>query len=60
MTGSWVIRSRATGLVLFETWDARIFKQLNRARYEAVPIGRYLGELNARIRQQMEADHADR
>lgn len=46
---SWVIREKATGKVLFETFDQRKVAALNTAKYEAVPIGQYLGELNQRI-----------
>ena len=43
---SWVIRNRATGAVLFETFDQRVVDRLNRAKYEAVPIAQYLASLN--------------
>lgn len=50
-TASWVIRNKATGEVLFETFDSRKVAALNRERYEAVPILDYLVELNQQIKQ---------
>lgn len=47
MTTSWVIREKATGTVICETFDARKVKALNTERYEAVPIVEYLASLNA-------------
>jgi hypothetical protein len=49
-TASWVVRVRATGAVLFETFSARLVAALNTDKYEAVPIQSYLEELNRRIR----------
>lgn len=46
---SWVIREKATGRVICETFNARMVAALNREKYEAVPIGQYLGELNRQI-----------
>lgn len=43
---SWVIRERASGRVLFETFSPRVVAALNLARYEAVPILEYLVNLN--------------
>lgn len=45
-TASWVIRERATGTVLFETYQESITLKLNTAKYEAVPILEYLQSLN--------------
>ncbi len=45
-TASWVIREKATGKVLFETFNASIPGMLNTAKYEAVPILEYLQSLN--------------
>lgn len=47
-TASWVIREKATGKVLFETFDKKKVDALNIAKYEAVPIGEYLASLNQR------------
>jgi hypothetical protein len=47
---SWVIREKATGKVLFETFNPKVAKALNTAKYEAVEIGKCLGELNVAIR----------
>jgi len=43
---SWVIRNKESGEVLFETFDAAKVGALNTAKYEAVPIGDYLGSIN--------------
>jgi hypothetical protein len=45
---SWVIRNKATGEVLFETFDKRKVDALNISKYEAVPIGDYLSAINGR------------
>lgn len=48
---SWVIRETAAKRVLFETFSAKLVAALNTQRYEAVPIGQYLGEMNREIRE---------
>lgn len=45
-TGSWVIRERATGETIMETFDRQAVERLKTDRFEAVPIEDYLGELN--------------
>ena len=45
-TASWVIREKATGNVLFETYSASLVGALNTVKYEAVPILAYLQSLN--------------
>ncbi|MBK1901970.1 MULTISPECIES: hypothetical protein [Burkholderia] len=52
ISASWVIRVKDTQCVLFETYNAQVVERLNTAKYEAVPILTYLGELNAKIRNQ--------
>lgn len=47
-TASWVIRERATGRVILETFNAKAVAALNTAKYEAVPILAYLQSLNAK------------
>jgi hypothetical protein len=47
-TASWVIREKATGRVLFETFSRKIVAAINTARYEAVPILQYLVSINGR------------
>lgn len=47
-TSSWVIVDKTTGQAVLETFDARKVAALNTARYEAVPILKYLQGLNAR------------
>jgi len=43
---SWVIRNKETKEVIMETFDFRKVEMLNTAKYEAVPIVKYLAELN--------------
>ena len=45
-TASWVLRDKATGEVVMETFDKKKVDALNTAKYEAVPIQQHLGELN--------------
>jgi hypothetical protein len=45
-TASWILREKATGRVIAETFSPAIVRALNTARYEAVPIGEYLASLN--------------
>lgn len=54
---SWVIRERATGKVVTELFDKRNIDKLNREKYEAIPIGIYLGQLNRSIQDGNEAEH---
>lgn len=44
-TASWVVREKASGAVLFETFNPRLVAAL-KPKYEAVPILAYLGALN--------------
>lgn len=46
MSASWVIREKETGKVIMETFDSRKVTALNTSKYEAVPILKYLQELN--------------
>jgi hypothetical protein len=43
---SWVIREKSTGRVICETFSAKAVAALNTAKYEAVPILKYLERLN--------------
>lgn len=43
---SWVIREKATGDVVMETFDKAKVAALNTAKYEAVPVQEYLASLN--------------
>lgn len=45
---SWVIREKATGKVVMETFDRAKVDALNTAKYEAVPIQRHLAEQGAK------------
>ena len=47
-TKSWVIREKATGNVVMETFDRKKVDALNTAKYEAVPIAQHLAQLNAK------------
>ena len=49
-SASWIIVDTFTGRAICETWNAQLLPLLNVARYRAVPILEYLGQLNARIR----------
>lgn len=49
---SWVIRERATGRVMFETFNARTAAAINTAKYEAVPILEYLQSINGKAKEQ--------
>jgi len=45
-SNSWVIRNKETGQAVMETTDQRKVDALNTAKYEAVPAGQHLAELN--------------
>ncbi len=47
---SWVLREKATGTVIAETFDERMVNALNTDKYEAIPILEYLQTLNAAIK----------
>lgn len=47
---SWVIREKATGKVLLETFEKRTVDTLNTAKYEAIPILDYLVSLNHELK----------
>lgn len=51
-TESWVIRERATGKVIAETFLKNVVGALNTNKYEAVPIGEYLGSINGVEKQK--------
>ena len=48
---SWVIRERATGRVIMETFNEHLLETIN-PEYEMVPIERYLDELNSKLRNE--------
>lgn len=52
---SWVIREKATGTVIMETFDKKKVAALNTERYEAVPIHEYLVGANRAAREQGQA-----
>jgi hypothetical protein len=43
---SWIIRHKATGNVIMETYSRKLVLALNTKAYEAIPIGEYLASLN--------------
>lgn len=43
---AWVIREKATGAVIMETTDPKKVEALNTKKYEAVPVGQHLAEVN--------------
>ncbi|CAL62400.1 Hypothetical protein HEAR2267 [Herminiimonas arsenicoxydans] len=45
-TASWVIRDKATGDVVMETYDPKKVEALNTVKYEAVPIAEHLNSLS--------------
>ena len=45
-TASWVLREKATGKVVMETFNPRLVAKLNTEKYEAIPIHLYLASLN--------------
>lgn len=57
-TASWVIREKASGRVLFETYDIAKVNALNADKYEAVPILDYLVSINQKLKA--ERDDASR
>jgi len=46
MTASWVIKEKATGKVIAETFQRKVAQAVNTEKYEAVPIMKYLASLN--------------
>lgn len=50
MSSSWVIKSRETGVVVFETFDRLKVAALDIEKYEAIPIEDYLPNLNVKDR----------
>jgi hypothetical protein len=48
MSESWIIREKATGKVMFETFNKKVADAINKTRYEAVCALKHLQELNRR------------
>lgn len=57
-TASWVIRDKATGAAVMETFNPKLAEKVNTAKYEAVPIGQYLGEINGQPKRAVDASPA--
>lgn len=51
-TASWVIREKATGRVICETFNPVAAMNVNEEKYEAVPILQHLQEMNAAIAEK--------
>jgi len=49
LTNSWIITEKATGKVIWETWNPKIAKLINRDKYRVQTAHEYLVELNARV-----------
>lgn len=52
MTASWVIREKATGKVIAETFNREVAQAVNTEKYEAVPIIEHLASLNQAAQQE--------
>lgn len=48
---SWVIRNKATGEAIAETFLPQVAAGINREKYEAIPIGEHLASLNRKSRE---------
>lgn len=57
-TASWVIRDKATKAAVMETFNPKLAERVNTAKYEAVPIGQYLGEINGQPKRVVDASPA--
>ena len=49
-TASWIIVRRSTGEPVLETYSHKTVQALNEEKYEAIPILKYLQEVNAGLR----------
>lgn len=47
---SWVIREKVSKKVILETFNIKIVKALNKTKYEAIPILKYLQEFNLQVK----------
>ena len=56
---SWVIREKDTGKVITETFDPAKVIALNKEKYEAVPAGKYLGEVNQQIKEKGDINYRE-
>ena len=45
-TASWIIREKATGKIVMETFSAEVIGKINADKYEAVPVLEHLASLN--------------
>lgn len=52
MTTSWVIVERDTRKAVLETFNEKTAARLNVGNYEAIPILKYLTDLNAEIKKE--------
>lgn len=51
-TASWVVKNKKTGEVLFETNQKSVADKIDASKYEAVPIGEYLGSINGQTQSK--------
>lgn len=49
-TASWIIREKATGAAVLETYNKRVADAINKEKYEAVPALQHLQELNRKLK----------
>jgi len=50
MIGSWIIRSKADGEAIMETFNKKLVDRLKTEKYEAVPAKQHLVELNKKYK----------
>jgi len=49
-TSSWVIVEKGTTNSILEVFNENLLDRLNTEKYEAIPIRKYLGLINAKIK----------
>ena len=49
---SFVVIRKEDGFAVFETFNHEIVKRLNKEKYEAIPIMKYLSDLNKKIKDE--------
>ena len=49
---SFVVIRKEDGVAVFETFNHEIVKKLNKEKYEAIPIMKYLCDLNKKIKDE--------
>lgn len=46
VVASWVIREKGSTEAILETFSPTVVEKINTDKYEAIPIGQYLANLN--------------